>query len=71
MNGQVAGVIRVSVPFRPARASPPVGPLASDELAVPPQQRLGRDHERAPPIPREGSARRGEEQPAAVPQLRA
>ena len=36
---------------------PPVRPLASDELSVPPQQRLGRDHERGPSLPGEGSAR--------------
>jgi hypothetical protein len=38
---------------------------------VPPQQRLGRDHERAQPIPRERPARRGEERPIAALQLRA
>ncbi|MBI3317855.1 MAG: cytochrome c biogenesis protein ResB [Candidatus Omnitrophica bacterium] len=38
---------------------------------MPPQQRLGRDHERAPRIPRERPARRGEERPVTVLQLRA
>ena len=56
---------------RPARASPPVGPLAPHELAVPSKQRLRRDQERGPPIPGEGSARRREERSIAVLHLRA
>jgi len=52
--------------WRPAGDSSPVGPLASHELAVPPQQRLGRDHERGPSIPGEGPARRREERPIPV-----
>src|SRR5439155_25925144 len=41
-------------------ASPSIGPLRADELAVPPQERLRPDHEQAPPVPRDGSARGGE-----------
>jgi hypothetical protein len=37
---------------------------------VPPKERLGRDHERGPPIPGKGSARRGEERPIPVFELR-
>ena len=53
------------------RASPPVGPLASDELAVPSKERLGRDQERGPTVPGEGPARRREERPIGVLQVRA
>lgn len=56
--------------WRPTRASSPVGPLASDELAVPPHQRLGGDHERGPSVPGEGPARRREEHPIPVAKLR-
>jgi hypothetical protein len=56
---------------RPARASPPVGPLASDELAVPSKQRLRRHQERGPTVPGEGPARRREERPIGVLQVRA
>lgn len=38
---------------------------------MPPQQRLGRDHERGPSIPNEGLARRREERPVAILELRA
>lgn len=45
---------------------PRVGPLPPHELAVPPEERLGRDHERGPPVPGERPARRREERPIAV-----
>ena len=56
---------------RPARTSSTVGPLPSDELAVPPKQCLGCEHERGPSVPREGTTRRREEHPIAVLQFRA
>lgn len=37
---------------------------------MPPQQRLGRNHERGPSIPREGPARRREERPIPLPKVR-
>ncbi len=56
---------------RTTGASSTVGPFASDELAVPPKQRLGCDHERGPSVPGEGTTRRREERPIAVLQFRA
>jgi hypothetical protein len=38
-----------------------VGPLPPDEFAVPPEQRLGRDEEGGPPVPRKDVSRGGEE----------
>lgn len=46
-----------------------VGPLPLDELAVPPEHRLRRDHERGPAVVRERPARRGEERAVPVAQL--
>src|SRR5207248_10879065 len=37
--------------------SPPVGPLPPDQLAVPPQERLGLDEEHTPPVSANGAAR--------------
>jgi hypothetical protein len=54
---------------RSARSSATVGPLAPHELAMPPKQRLRRDQERGPQIPRQGPARRREEHPVAVLEL--
>jgi hypothetical protein len=56
---------------RSTRGSPAVSPLSPDELAVPAKERLRRDHERGPPVSGEGSARRGEERPVVVFELRA
>src|SRR6266542_4509512 len=62
---------RLGIEGRPAGASPMVGPLPPDELAVPPKEGLGRDQERGPTVPGEGPARRGEERPVSVFELRA
>jgi hypothetical protein len=45
---------------------PTVGPLPSDELAVPSKERLGRDHERGPTVSGECPTRRCEERPVPV-----
>jgi hypothetical protein len=55
---------------RSSRASPTVGPIPSDELAMPSKERLGRDHERGPPVPGQRPAHRGEEGPIPVAKLR-
>ena len=61
----------LTIQWRPARASSPVGPLTSNELAVPAKQRLGRDHERGRSVAAKGPARRREERPVPVAKLRA
>src|SRR6266536_313084 len=62
---------RLGIEGRPTGASPMVGPLPADEFAVPAEEGLGRDHERGPPVPAERPARRGEERPVSVFELRA
>jgi hypothetical protein len=46
-----------------------VGPLASDQRAVPAQQRLGRDEKRCPPLTGERAARSREQDPVARGEL--
>jgi hypothetical protein len=55
-------------------ARPPagtIGPLPSDELAVPAEHGLRRYQEGAPGLPRQATTRRGEEQPVTPPKPRA
>jgi hypothetical protein len=52
MNATTSWVDRRAAGLAPV----PVGPLSSYQLAMPAQQRLGRDKERCPPIPGDGSA---------------
>jgi hypothetical protein len=49
---------------------PTVGPLPPDGLTVPPKQRLGRDDESSPPVPRQGPARGSKQDPVAVFEFR-
>jgi len=54
----------VRVDRRTSRLSPrSVDPLPPDELAVPPEQRLGRDEERGPSLTTHEPSGRGEENP--------
>jgi hypothetical protein len=62
-------VVSASRAGRPG-PSPAVGPPPPDEVAVPAKQCLRRDHERGPPVPGEHPARRGEEHPIPVFELR-
>jgi hypothetical protein len=57
--------------WRPPGASLVVGPFAPHELAVPPKERLRRDHERGPAVSGDRPAHRRGEHPAAVLELRA
>jgi hypothetical protein len=45
-----------------ARSSPMGGPLAADQLAMPPEQELGAGQERSPGWPRQDGAERGQEE---------
>jgi hypothetical protein len=51
--------------------SPLVCPLLPDELPVPPEQRLGPDHERGPQVPRQRPARCRQQDPIEAVQPRA
>src|SRR6266571_1738855 len=48
-------------------ALPPVGPLPSDQLSVPPEQRLRPHEEQAPPLTGDGPAGRGKHRPIKAP----
>jgi hypothetical protein len=49
----------LEVDARPARSPPRVGPFPPNQLAVPPDQRLGRDQEGRPAFARDGSGQGG------------
>src|SRR6266511_2617322 len=53
-----------------ARASPAVRPLPPDQLPVPAKERLGRHHERRPPVSGKRPTRGGEERPVPVAKVR-
>src|SRR6266540_408201 len=55
---------------RPTRPAAPVTPLLPHQLTVPAQQRLRRNQEHRPAIPRQQSAGSGKEQPVTPPQRR-
>ena len=61
---------RLGIERRPAGCAPTVGPLPPDELAVPAEERLGRDYERGPTLPAGRAARGGKERTIPVAKLR-
>jgi hypothetical protein len=55
---------------RPTQKAVPVTPLPPQQLAMPAKQRLRRNQEHRPTIPRQQPARSGQQQPVAPPQRR-